>query len=211
MRTQAARWVCRIVMVLAMAATGSSDAQNLLTNPNFATDLSGWSTDYLDGMFNPVIQLGGCSWDPANLIGAGTGCANCYADEENTWFSLHQCVPISGVDRLIAEAYHYQVCGTGGFGWPILKLMYYENGIFMDYVAECTADGGDCAVWNKSLCSGDPVPTGATSVCVVLHIWNTSFGGIVRAAFDGIKLMPVSIFSDGFESGTTAAWSSQVP
>jgi hypothetical protein len=92
-----------------------------------------------------------------------------------------------------------------------VQLAYYENGTFMDRLTDCYPDGIDCATWNRYRCSEDAPPIGATSVCVLLAIHNTLGTGTYGTAFDGIKVMPVSIFADGFESGDVSQWSGHVP
>jgi hypothetical protein len=118
---------------------------------------------------------------------------------------------VSGGDKIVGEAYHYVPCGQSGVGGVLVSLVYYENDIHMDLVTDCDPSGGDCAAWNRWRCSDEIVPMGATGVCVLLEIWNTPDVGTFRSAFDRNKLMPVSIFADGFESGDVSQWSNHTP
>jgi hypothetical protein len=204
------------MLVLGVATAAPADAQNLLKNPDFDTDLSGWSSEYLDGMPTFVPPDGDCVWNPNDMGGSGSGCADCLAstlgfNDANSWINLHQCVPIAGVAQLVAEAHHLAPCGQSGNGSPELTLLYYENGTFMDYAADCVADESDCDKWHRSRCPGDHVPSSATSVCIVLLVSNSTSFSTFGVAFDEIKLMPGSIFDDDFESGNLSQWSGHVP
>ena len=207
MWARATRRVWRFLLALLMVTAGSADAQNLLTNPNFDSDLSGW-TELPD-------SYGDCAWDLANLSGPGSGCANCLNDKSGlmqTRFSLKQCVSGVGGNRIFAEAHHLVPCGQGGSGVVRLRLFYmYADGSSVQLPSDCDADGYECAVWNRSLCPDEYVPPTTDFVCVILEVSKAVPDGAFRAAFDEIILAPVSIFADGFEdSGDTVAWSTTI-
>ncbi len=184
----------------------SSNAQNLLENPNFDSDLAGW-TEVPD-------TFGDCSWDPANLIGAGSGCANCLHDRVGgpSYFWLEQCVAVGHGDRLVVEAHSLFPCGQSGTGVANLRLFHKNQSSVTVRDTYCLKDGNDCAAWNRSLCPHVYIGSSTTSLCVMLEIYKDSVDDTFRAAFDGVRVMPVLIFRDDFEeTADTSMWSATYP
>jgi len=190
-----------------MVTAGSTDAQNLLKNPNFDSGLSGW-TEY-PGSF------GDCTWDPANRSRPDSGCANFHIDKSgqiNSRFRLQQCVSADGIEEFVAEALHLVPCGQSGAGFVMLRLSYMDaDGTFEQSPSNCLADGRGCANWNRRRCTYKEVPLTADFVCVILEVSKVPQDATFRAAFDEVLLAPVLILDDGFESGNLSLWSGHIP
>jgi len=204
-------------MVLVMGAAGSAGAQNLLTNPNFDTDLSEW---HLYPSYNDE-----CTWYPATVSNPGSsGCASCFAPSftmplTRSHTGLYQCASVEVGDRIFAESYHQVPCSQSGAGVVRVSIQYFDE---MNHTvqpgSDCVADGDDCAVWNRSRCDDEYVTaewdmnTTMVRACVMMRVTNTIPSGQFWAAFDEAKLMPVMIFSDDFEeTADTSMWSATVP
>lgn len=196
-----------VVVVMAGLFTTPSRAQNLITNPNFDSDIVGW--------WNPSLDRLVWISDDGYAAGSGSGCLE-FADtlnngactgaiQDNIAVTPNTTYLLSGTARLptgsIADSASIWVQWYDGSG------SYISSTTFNDVT---TTVGGP---WTTSswLVESPPnaveawvrpsfcMPVGGPEESIAR--WDDLFFG----------LPGTEIFTDGFESSDTAAWSQTVP
>jgi len=202
MRDRAAHRVWRILVVLIIVAAGTADAQNLLTNPNFDTDLDGWG----------FSGVGSLDWNPADVDGsASSGCArwsaNSYTGAQSIW---QHVVSNPGYHEL--SVYIYVPSAQIVAPQPTIQMSFYSTpdcagGTRSGYVTSQPVTTFDS--WVLVTISEHWAPT-ADCVGIDLRLGAPS-GSESVAYFDAVTLITPIVFSDDFEAGDTRAWSASVP
>ncbi|MCP4658216.1 MAG: DUF11 domain-containing protein [bacterium] len=180
---------------------------NSLANPNFDTDLSGWTAA------SPVpgeIQWGVADADDAPSSGSAEVMTSWGASQT---FQLAQCVVAPGKELYRASAKGRIASGEGGAPTLVVKVESYAGAI---------CEGSPLAIATSSAIAGDTtdawieiaVPAmaalGSGSLRVVIEVLGGSADSFT-VDLDHAMLRVGSLFEDGFESGNTAAWSETVP
>jgi len=190
---QTNRWAAGMLLVLA----ASGQAQNLVQNPDFNSDISGWTA------------TGSASWNnslnsPDSPPG---GSAELYAAAGAGYVMLVQCVAISNVASslsLTTEAYLFSDATNTTTPYAIVTAAYADPGC-TDAVSY--NDGVDISgepvvanAWSRLSNAFVAVPAGYTSLSITIK----TAGGldVGHVAFDHIELTQVTdrVFGTGFES-----------
>jgi hypothetical protein len=205
MRT--AVWTVLAALLITNVPTGG--AQNLLDNGDFDSDVSGWAA--LGADLSIV-------WDPEDHA-ADPGSGSLYS--VNNAPAAGNFAIVSCVDS-IPDGLPYQVSGWVKLpsGQPVdgrTELFWYWYDA-PSCSGSQTSQPGTSAItvaedWTFLQSSAEVAPPGTMSAWVVLlNNKNDADPGALQISFDGISFHDASeIFSDGFESGTTSAWTSVVP
>ena len=177
---------------------GTLEAQNLLENPDFDTDLSGWT---LTGPVAPV-------WDPFDVDASpASGSAlitNAEADAESDIEVLSQCI-ITGADRYVWAVKAFIPSGQARTGSVVLRYSYQAN--TFDCSGGFVSGGGvlitNLDAWTDS--NGNPVTispeqvgTGG-SMKLSIALRKTEAGGTFTAYVDSAVLHGDAFLKDSFE------------
>jgi hypothetical protein len=195
MRRSAVAFLVASVFVV-LASSGAS-AQNLLVNPDFDTDVLGWS------------GLG--IWDPLDAFGSPTSGS---ATWTNTWAAggalyLVQCVEL-GPDFEAYDLGGYALIPSGqaGEGYTHLNVSFYSDAGCGTHISGwSTANYSGLDIW-QWLTLTDWAPNGVVSARVGFLNQKTATGDFQTlhdAMFFGPN--PTMIFGDGFQSSDTSEWS----
>jgi len=197
--------VCLIVMLL---CSHQLAAQNLVVNPDFDTDVVGWSPFYdIDFIWDPLDYQG----DPSS----GSGFA-ASTDAPGSNSGIVQCVePIVAGEAYGLSGWLNVSPSQAGDGYVGLFVWWRDgagctgtqtNALVTPYVASTTG-------WEQQTAAPEVAPAGTVSATLYLNITKSSPLGVdYYVYFDGIDLHPAgSVFSDGFETGDTSRWSTAVP
>ncbi len=193
-RTRIAFVIMSVVAV--MFPTGAL-AQNLLANPDFDIDVSGWS------------GLGW--WDPMDIDDSAASGSGTWINDWAAGGSLYllQCaeIPVS-VRSFDLIGYVFIPSGQAGQGESMLNLVFYSDAECSDLiygVGTSTVTGFD--TWHPMRLTGW-IPPNALSARVGLQNQKTAPGDYQvfhDAIFFGPN--PEMIFADGFETTDTSGWS----
>lgn len=191
-----------VVVVACMAASVS--AQNLITNPDFDTDVSGWSPsssiDWTwqsdDYQGSPIsgsglaVQIGG--------TGSSVGIIQCIGSVspgEYYRLSTHVDFPSGQLGEGTVSAFVWWYDGPACTGSQTTALV--------------TPSTSSTAGWEQLSSAPEQAPAGTESVWVYLLMTKSNSNpSDFEAAFDGVELraLPEMIFADGFESGDVSRW-----
>lgn len=182
-----------MVFVLAMSG-GAAGAQNLLANPSFDDDASGWQLGAGTMLlWTDIVDASGCPNSGSALVPSS-------GDDEGQTASLLQCVTLHGEENLYASVWHR------GYGLFDLRLLFYTaiNCSTGPLTAPVATEAQDPDNWNL-LTMVTPVPANANAVYVLLVGYDAAPHGL---SVDDVMLTgQFPIFLDGFDGndpGTTA-------
>jgi hypothetical protein len=175
-------------------------AQNLLTNPDFDTNLEGWKTL--------------ATWSSEDWQGSPTsGSAIEVNSHPSTWGMeiVSQCVEIpSPAEQYRLNGWILNPSGQSGSGYGKLYLALFsapacDDEHFMGGFD--TAAVGQTGVWEAVDVTVDMQP-GVVSLKVGTVLQKIDEPGAVQVYVDHVILEVIGeIFADGFESGNATAWS----
>lgn len=191
---------------LVLTAGSWSSAQNLLVNPNFDTDVSGWTTWGTDVaiVWNPEDAHGSPTSGSGEVINSHAGSAS--------GLRAFQCVSVTG-------GAYYQLRGKLLIppGQPTLRggelaIWWYADGscqaLIFTAVSPLVVWPED--EWVETAAPLSEAPIAALSAWISLAVNQFEPGGTVSVLFDDLLFREV-LFVDGFDSGDTASWSATVP
>lgn len=193
-----------INVILLACCASSAIAQNLVTNPAFDTELAGWDSLAGSGQWDPLDAGGSVSSGSALITGAGPGTTLSQV--------LAQCIQV-------VSGWHYDFgsrafvpSGMSASAYAFVKINYYSDSLCSKFVS---AEGGstllfDVDIWTE-IFGTEQVPDGANYVRIALAVGKDSDDPVVSVHHDDVYLMAATIFTDGFETGDTQAWSSTMP
>jgi hypothetical protein len=181
--------------------------QNLVVNPDFATDVTGWSPDLTSTIDWNLL-------DADAVPASGSGVVTNLSTTAIEGSGARQCVEgitgetfyRSGVDILVPG-------GQSETGYAYLLVQWYPG-------AKC--DGGQLGLdWTPNVQSSTPdawyassgyfrAPSATQSARVRLTVLKIEDLGTLQAHFDNVVFEEM-IFGDGFESNDLTAWSTTVP
>jgi len=185
-------------LALMFVFTDGASSQNLLVNPDFNTDLSGWSGpglwDVPDAFGSP--SSGSATW--INTFGAGGAVYVTQCVELNPW--------IEGYDL---AGYGLVPSGQPGSGYTYLSVAFFSDAGCSTYITGfSTAHSSELDAWTLLSLTGW-TPNGAASAQIAAANQKTAPGDVQvwgDAIFFGRN--PDMLFADGFQSGNTSEWSS---
>lgn len=190
------RLVSTIVSAVLMLAT-HLPAQNLLVNPDFDTDLAGWS--------------GIGAWSPTDAFGFPTSGSATWV---NTWatgggYYLQQCVDLAPFfEAYDLSGWAYIPSGQAATGIAGIVVTFHSDPGCITFLNNHTIqDLSNVGNW-ELLSRTDWVPTGAMSALVRLKNQKSGpedFETFHDCVFFGPN--PTMIFADDFESVDTSQWS----
>ena len=205
MRTSTGRIVGGTMAIVMSAALLS--ASNLVTNGDFNTGTAGWA-HFTNVSFE---------WDPTSDYAnqPDSGSAVVIADLPTYVNSgATQCIDgIVGGQPYDLSVWVRMPTGQSGSGSAKVFVWWYTQ-------PGCVAGGpltgpliGEVYptdVWVERVAPRVNAPSDAASALVYLNVAKQTAGGELQAFFDHVVLTSDAIFSDGFESGGTGAWSGQI-
>jgi hypothetical protein len=191
-----------------IAAAPCALAQNLIANPDFDSDVSGW---------NPLGENLTIEWSASDYDGNPSSGSllgtNTAAPSAN--LAVDQCV------GSITPGESYRFAGwvkapSGQTSTGIVQMYWYWRSSpscgGTQTLAQSTSWANEADDWTYLSTNTEIAPEGAVSAQVALSIYKTSpVPGTFQAFYDGIDFRKTGIFSDGFELGTTQLWSATVP
>lgn len=187
------------VLVLMIVVPVGVEAQNLVVNPNFDNDTSGWS------------GLG--SWDSWDVDGSpSSGSATWLNDWSGGGGSVYfsQCIElVTPIKAFDLWGYVYIPGGQAGTGYSNLSAWFYSDSACNDFIwSYGTPPASALDVWQLAE-DTDWAPNNAASVQIGL-LNQESGTGDFRVYHDAVFFgpNPTMIFGDGFESSDTSQWSS---
>lgn len=187
--------------LLAVLLPTGAAAQNLVVNPDFDADLSGWTGN---GVWSSLDLVGSPSSGSAawNNLNAGT----------SGGLYITQCIEISGVfEGYYFGSWAYIPSGQAGTGVAGLSLTFYSDAGCTDYLEGYGgSQTADLDAWRHLSLEGW-VPTGAGSATI--GMLNQKYGvGDFQTHHDSIHFgrHTIMIFGDGFESADVSDWTSAI-
>lgn len=149
-----ARWVASMALALAFAAPAS--AYNIVTNPSFAGNMTGWTAD-------PSTTYDAAN-DATGLPGSGSARNSFAASGASTLLSIHQCIAagpgaytfggrvlipsgqaIAGSGMITVSYFSGPDCLTGYIGFNLLSTS--TTGSFQTLSGPITAPAGTAHIW----------------------------------------------------------------
>ena len=203
MRTSTGRIVGGTMAIVMSAALLS--ASNLVTNGDFNTGTAGWAH------FTDVSLEWDATSDYANQPGSGS--AVVIADlPTHVNSGATQCIDgIVGGAPYDLSAWLRVPAGQSGSGSAMVFVWWYtQPGCVGAPLAGLTTDSvypND--EWVERVALSAAAPLDASSAVVYLNMAKQTAAGTFEASFDHVVFSSDAIFSDGFESGGTGAWSGQ--
>jgi len=186
---------------LLVVAVSSAGTANLVVNPDFDTDLSGWG--HFGGTWSPFDWQDSPTSGSSNKALSTAGATVPIAD---------QCVELGGTPAQEYElsAQVYIPSGQTGTGSAHISVGWFSspaciNQVSGDDSADVTATGS----WVELADTLQP-PPGAVSMHLGVYLWAQTGGGF-EAYTDHVVLKRSEIFADGFESGDVDGWSLSPP
>jgi hypothetical protein len=202
------RGTARAIVALAIFFLAPTTwGQNLVINPDFATDVGDWS----------VYATSAIDWnslDSEGSLASGSGLVTNMSTTALDATGARQCVEgLTGGSfyRFVADI--LVPSGQTETGKAYLLVQWYAG-------AKC--DGGGLGlIWTPYIQSFTPdawytepgyskAPTAALSARLTLSVRKTEDFGTLQAHFDNVVFEEM-IFGDDFESGDLTAWSQTVP
>jgi len=190
-----------VMILIVTTAASPTVAQNLVVNPDFDIDTSGWS--------------GPAAWDTLDVDGSTTSGSATYlitsVGASGAAFAL-QCVVLDPmIDGYDFSAWTYVASGQTATGFARADLWWYTDTLCDSFLSSAVFSNSSLFdVWEPS---GGSAFTPPTALSVRVTAINQSFGdGDFQVYVDGFSLEPnlSMIFGDSFESGTLDAWSTYV-
>lgn len=181
--------------------------QNLVVNPDFATDVTGWSA-----FTTAAIEWN--SLDSGGSVASGSGVVTNLSTTPGDATGARQCV-----EGLTGSSFYRFVADI------LVPSAQTETGnayLLVQWYAGAKCDGGGLGfVWTRYIQSFTPdvwytepsysqAPSAALSARLTLSVRKNEDLGTLRAHFDNVVFEEM-IFGDGFESSDLTAWSHTVP
>ena len=197
-----------IAIGVAMMVASVAAAQNLVVNGDFDNDVSGWTE------MSSILL----SWDPTSDYQDSPESGSALIVNADLWANSGAVQCINGI--VAGEAY-------GLSAWlraPTGQIGQGTGGVFVWWYVVPDCGGSQTAgpatayittsdSWVEVVAPSEQAPPGTQSAIVYLNNAKTSSTpGEYRVYYDHVLLTAGgAIFSDGFESGDTSAWSATVP
>ena len=193
--------VVSLATALLLVTLSAAGTENLVVNPEFDTDLDGWSP--YGGTWSPE------DWQASPTSGSATrtlatgGASVPIAD---------QCVDLAGAPAFeyTLSAQVYMPSGQTGTGSAHLSVGWFSSpGCITQIGGDDSPQVSTTGDWLETVGRYQP-PTGAVSLHLGVYLWTQTSGGF-QAYTDHVVLISSGIFTDGFESGDLGAWSGSIP
>lgn len=194
------------VALFAVFTTPLTWGQNLVSNPDFEADVTGWTTD-------PAATV---LWSPLDADGnplSGSAVVTNLSTTAGDSTGARQCIEdIVGGEFYRVAAEILVPGGQAETGGANLLVQWYADsgcfsqlgGVLTPWVTDATPD-----VWLTSV-DTFAAPMGVQSARLRLSVAKDQVSGTLDAHFDNVEFAKEHLFGDGFESSDTSAWSSVV-
>jgi len=179
-----------LAAALLLLASAPARAQNLLSNPDFDMDTSGWG----EGNFSITLQWDGADvdMDPSSGSARVTSAQADAASPSAKGSGMVQCVPVTPDAEYLLSGYSRIPSGQSRTALPDLTVVFFQ-------VADCASDfimqtnpesnpaSGATDAW-ELLSTPIVAPANAVSVRVFARPRKQEAGGSVDVLFDAIEL-----------------------
>ena len=195
----------RSALAFAFVLTVSSAAaDNLLSNPEFDTDLSGWDS---------FASWSTEDWESSLSSGSATMTNSIPSTSSVT--VVKQCLtPATLANGYHLAGYILNPSGQSGEGYGKLTLSFFSAADCDDpsfIIGYDTASVQQTGTWEQVELT-QATPAEAVSMKVYVFLQKIGEPGAVQLFTDHLLLEPqAAIFLDGFELGSTAEWSESEP
>jgi len=163
-------------------------AGNILSNPTFDTDLSGW------------LYVGTGIWDPSDALAQANSGSVVGTNSSTSPFTyetvlVSACLPVSAGAGYDSSLDFRIPTGQGVTVNAFLEVGWYSQAgcSGLDYVGSSSVASGTTAdgVWHRAASSSPATaPPAATHANVRVHISKTQAGGVATAYFDNLVVKP---------------------
>ena len=191
---------------LVLATAPWSAAQNLLVNPDFDTDVAGWTTWGTDVsiVWNPEDAYGSPASGSGEVINSYVGSAS--------QLRAFQCVSVVGGALHQLRGKVLIPSGQPTIQGGLLGIWWYAEESCQAWISSA---GSPLVVWPEDVwieiaAPLSEAPIAAQSARISLEVFQLAPGGTVSVLYDDLMFGEV-LFADGFESGDTSAWSATGP
>jgi hypothetical protein len=170
-------------LCLLLATAGMASAQNLIVNPDFVSDLSGWNI--------PLLPLGyGVDWiGGGGADGPGSVRINVNADVGGSQVVLTQCVAVAASTSYDFGAHVFLVGGLDNIPVGQLSVAWYTSGGCVNVAGGTLSSATNNTVnaWQSVSAAGQMSPAGTASAKVSL-IFQTPGSGTATLFYDDVYL-----------------------
>jgi hypothetical protein len=182
--------------------------QNLVSNPDFDTDLTAWNP--LSG----ALQM----WDPLDADSdplSGSALVTNIDPDPNDGSGSAQCIDGLVGDWLYdVSAEFYIPSGQVETGHAYLLVQFYTGTGCSSFIGFADTDPVFSTTTDVWVARTRRVwaPAGTQSARLRLSVWKNEAGGSLDAHFDNVGFESAAlVFIDGFESGDVSAWTWSTP
>jgi hypothetical protein len=185
-------------------------SQNLVNNGDFDENVGGWinfSTqngilewtdfDWQESPDSGSMLVTNTSTQPPSSSGAG---------------ALQAGIPFPGGEYYTFRGRGFVPADQGLTGNVTMEIQFYSqfsSACSGHITNEWTNDLVEIGTWGVMYVVGR-APAATACIRIALETYKDQVGGSFRVYFDGIRLLPSELFSDGFETGDTGGWSGSV-
>lgn len=194
--------LCLLVVFSAPYAS-AAPGENLLANPGFTSDLSGW-----------ILFVGEADWDPLdadNSPSSGSAFLTHHDTSSQTQVLL-QCLPVAEDRDFNLSGRTYIPSGQAVAGFGFVRVLWFRDEGCVDFIdSGLTNSSSALDEWRtlRSIVLQSPTDTESARVSLVLG-GPFGPGNDFSAHFDNVVFYE-GLFADGFESGDTSFWTDTVP
>ena len=186
-------------------------SQNLVMNGDFDENIAGW--------INFSTENGTLEWTDFDWQGSlDSGSMLVTNTSTQPWSSsgagaLQAGIPFPGGEYYTFRGRGFVPADQGLTGDVTMEIQFYSqlsSACSGHITNEWTNDLVEIGTWGVMYVVGR-APAATACIRIALETYKDQAGGSFRVYFDGIRLLPSELFSDGFETGDAGGWSGVVP
>jgi len=190
-----------VLFDLVLATARPAPAQMVpVLNGSFVSDLAGWAQQPPDS----------ASWSPPPDVDGCPGGAAWLGNGVDDLVSLHQCLPMSGVEPLTVVVRGGQAEFLGE-GFAELVVWFFSDPACSSLIGVDNA-GTTSTDWTELRLDFSALPAGANSIRIVLSAGTYDEADAAYGFFDEVRVARAALlFNDGFEADSMCRWSAESP
>lgn len=192
-------------LVFTLCAAASAGAENLVQNPGFDGNTTGWVV-YSDPNVLAEYSAEDASGDPSSGSASVT---NYHPSGGTAVDGFSQCVPVVENVEYRFAAQVKIAAGQGSTGDGGITVYWYDSPACDTYISGLSVASDVTGNWTP-VSDFQIAPAGAESAKVFVKVFKLDAGGSLNALVDDVVVEPV-LFQDGFETGNTNSWSVVFP
>ena len=201
MRATRVLWLLFVALFLGSGAWG----ENLVVNPEFDTDVSGWTPE-------PEVSIAWSAIDASLDPGSGSAeVTNSVAGPRNGR-GMNQCLNLVVVEGAVYDFGGKALIPDGqartGSAQVGLRWLAGPGCTGSTVGSQPRRETATLGAWVDLSATEQIAPAGAVSVLFLAFPSKVEAGGSLVAHFDDLYFRPAVLFADGFESGDLTSWSS---